>query len=248
MRRALIALCVTLLAAPALAQTQGDEAIPYDDERPENPNLETGAKKKKKTRRDERFREDDEDAKSRDETLTHLDDPNVGLGAELFAGLMLLESSRGAGVAPLFSFGARATWEFGRLIPDEYLREMFFADVQWQFAQSTDGTTLVRSTSTQHYFTVAPAFAIPLGDKSPVAVYGQVGAGFNANITSLVIDKTETPITGTKFLFQYGIGLRGRPAIFDDGSLRISFRIEVTRYLRGYMSDTFIGAGCGVVF
>ncbi len=245
MRRALIWLCLTLVAVPAFAET--DEAIPYDDNKGD-PDLEVGPKKKKKIRRDERVREDDEDAKTRDETLTHLDDPNVGLGAELFAGVMLLESSRGAGVAPLFSFGARATWEFGRLIPDEYLREMFFADLQWQFAQSTDGTTEVHSTSTQHYFTVAPAFAIPLGDKSPISVYGQLGGGLNANFTSLIIDKTETPITGTKFLFQYGIGLRGRPAIVDDGALRISFRFEVTRYLRGYMSDTFIGGSVGVVF
>ena len=220
MKRALIGLCVTLTAAPAFAQN--DEAIPYDDDKADSSNLETGAKKKKRPRRDERFREDDDDAKTRDETLTHL--------------------------APLFSFGARFTWEFGRLIPDEYLREMFFADVRWQFAQSTDGTTEVHSTSTQHSFTVAPAFAIPLGDKSPISVYGQVGAGLNANFTSLIIDRTETPITGTKFLFQYGLGLRGRPAIIDSGALRISFRIELTRYLRGYMSDTFIGAGCGIVF
>ena len=251
MKRALIWLCFAVLAAPALAQTE--DAIPYEDDvrSDDSPTIDTGSpkkKKKKKNRGDERLREDDDDARSRDETMTHVDDPNTGLGVELFAGLMLLESSRGAGVYPLFSFGARATWEFGRLIPDEFLREMFFADVQWQFAQSTDGTTLIRSTSTQHYFTVAPAVAIPLGNKSPIAAYGQVGAGFNANFTSLTVENVSTPITGGKFLFQYGLGLRGRPAIVEDSSLRITFRIELTRYLRGYMSDTFIGAGVGVLF
>jgi len=251
MTRALIGLCVAMIATPALGQTE--DAIPYEDDvrsGDDSPIIDTSSKKKKKkkNRGDERLREDDDDARSRDETLTHVDDPNTGLGAELFAGLLLLESSRGVGVYPLFSFGVRATWEFGRLIPDEFLREMFFADVQWQFAQSTDGTTLVRATSAQHYFTVAPAVAIPLGDKSPIAVYGQLGAGFNANFTALTVENTSTPITGGKFLFQYGIGLRGRPAVVEDSSLRVTFRIELTRYLRGYMSDTFIGAGVGVLF
>ncbi len=251
MKRALI--CFILLALPAFAQPQQDEAIPYDDDvrADDSPIIDATSKKKKKKKKnvsDERLREDEDDARTRDETMTHVDDPNTGLGVEVFAGLLLLESSRGVGVYPLFSGGVRATWEFGRLIPDEFLREMFFADVQWQFAQSTDGTTQVHATSAQHYFTVAPAVAIPLGNKSPIAAYAQLGAGFNANFTTVVVDEVSTPITGGKFLFQYGIGLRGRPAVVDDGTVRITFRIELTRFLRGYMSDTFIGAGVGVLF
>ncbi len=244
-------MCLALMSMPVMAQSSS-EPIPYDDDEPainDKPSVDpsTGRKKRKRRTTDDRLR-DDEEMAQRDEALTHLDDPNTGIGGELFAGLMLLESSRGAGVNPLFSFGVRATWEFGRLIPDEYLREMFFADAQWQFAQASDGTKAVRSTSTQHYFTVAPAVGLPFGPKSPIVAYAQVGAGFNTNFTSLVIQNTETPIIGSKFLFQYGIGIRGRPAVIDNGSIRISFRIELTRYLRGYMSDTFIGAGCGVIF
>lgn len=248
MKPVLWCLCVLLVASPALAQSE--EPIPYEDERQSDaPSVDPSPKKKKKKYQgDERLREDEEEAQAREETLTHVDDPNVGLGVEPFAGLLLLESSRGAGVTPLFSFGARVTWEFGRLIPDEYLREMFFADVQWQFAQSSGGTNQVHSTSTQHYFTVAPAVALPLGPKSVFAAYAQLGAGLNANFTSLTVDNIETPITGAKALFQYGIGLRGRPAVVDGGAVRITFRIELTRYLRGYMSDTFIGASAGVLF
>jgi hypothetical protein len=53
---------------------------------------------------------------------------------------------------------------------------------------------------------------------------------------------------GTKFLFQYGIGLRGRPAVVADGSVRIQFRIELTRFIRGYMHDMYIGGGIGMIF
>ncbi len=239
----LLTLACTLAASPAWAQ-KDDAPIPYEDDTAQSDDPATAKPKRRK----HRLREDDEDAKERNETMTHVDDPNLGLGGEVFSGVMLLESSRGAGVDPRFTFGTRFTWEFGRLIPDEFLREMFFADVQWQFSVTSDGTTYVHASSAEHYFSVAPAFALPFGNKSPIAAYVQTGVGFNANFTSIVIDKTETPITGGKFLFQYGIGIRGRPALLDDGSVRISFRIEITRYLRGYMSDTFIGAGVGLMF
>lgn len=257
LRQWVVAMCVATVAVPCSARAApdpdpqtGDEAIPYDGE--EQPDDSPAAKaavkknKKKRARSDDRLREDDEEAR---ESLTHLDDPNVGLGVETFAGVMLLESSRGAGVNPLFSFGARATWEFGRLIPDEYVREMLFIDFQWQLAQSSDGTTEVHASSVQHYFTAAPAFSLPIGGpKSPIAAYVQLGAGANVNFSSIVVDRVETPTIGTKFLFQYGIGLRGRPAVLESGKLRVSFRIELTRFLRGYMSDTFVGGGVGLVF
>ncbi len=256
LRQWVVAMCVALVAMPcaAMAAPDGpktdDEAIPYEDEEQpdDSPAAKAAAKKKKRkrARSDDRLREDDEESR---ESLTHLDDPNAGLGVEGFAGLMLLESSRGAGVNPLFSYGARITWEFGRVIPDEYIRELFFIDFRWQLAQSSDGTTQVHASSVQHYFTAAPAIALPIGGpKSPIVGYAQLGAGANLNLSSIVVGTVETPSIGTKFLFQYGVGLRGRPAVLEGGKLRVSFRIELTRFLRGYMSDTFIGGGAGLVF
>jgi hypothetical protein len=109
----------------------------------------------------------------------------------------------------------------------------------------------VYSNSTQDFFTFAPAFTYPFGHKSPVSVYAQVGVGFAFNSSSLTLNQTTQTISGAKFLFQYGGGIRGRPLVVEfekGGALRISFRIEVTRFRRAYMDDTYVGAGVGVTF
>jgi opacity protein-like surface antigen len=248
MKRLLLALC---LAAPfaALAQAKDDDApIPYDDDDVQQPTAPAVKKKARRVR--DRIREEDEEARAGEQTLAHLDDPSLGLSGEVLAGAMLFDSSRGALVDPRFMIGVRFTWEFGRLIPDEYLREMFFADVTWQYAQTSDGTTQVHADSSNHYFTVAPAVAWPFG-KSPVAAYGQVGAGFNYVSSTLHVDVAETTVEGVKFLFQYGLGLRFRPEIVrisEHHALRLSFRIEVTRFVRGYLQDTFLGGSVGATF
>ncbi|GMU63005.1 MAG: hypothetical protein AMXMBFR34_47680 [Myxococcaceae bacterium] len=230
------------LAGPTFAQSDDDAPIPYDDDGEDNKAAPTKMKRSRET-----LREEEEEEVEAEETLTHLDDPNIGVGAEFLPGLMLLESSKGAGTEPRFMYGFRFTWEWGRLIPDEYLREMFFADVAWQYTAYSDGTPQVHTDTNYHYFTLAPAFAIPFG-KSFMSAYAQLGIGFNYSTMSQYVDTTQTNLSGTKFLFQYGIGLRGRPAILADGSVRISFRVELTRFIRGYMHDTFLGVGVGMIF
>jgi hypothetical protein len=232
-----------LLALPALAQKKEDDApLPYDDDSASSED----APRPKKSRKSERLREEDEDATERDERLADTDDPNYGVGGELGAGMLLFDASRGGLGDPRFSFGVRFTWEWGRLIPDEYLREMFFADVQWRFGVTTDGTTQVSSWASQHYFTVAPAIAWPIS--KVFGVYGQLGVGVNANFTGVRVDQREVQLQGARFLFQYGIGIRGRPALTEDEFVRLTWRVEITRYLRGYMHDTCFGAGVGVLF
>lgn len=231
------------IALPAYAQSEEDAPIPYDDG-----SGDTEKVKPKKSKRDrERIREEDEEEQEGEETLAHVDDPNIGVGGSFIAGGMLLESSRGAGVDPRFMYGVRFTWEWGRLIPDEFLREMFFADVQWSYTASHDGTNQIFADTNYHYFSLAPAVAIPFG-KSFMSAYATVGIGFNYTYSALHIDKAETNLGSTKFLLQYGLGLRGRPSIISDDSLRIEFRVELMRYLRGYMHDTFIGASVGMIF
>lgn len=192
--------------------------------------------------------ETDVEKKDREETLAHLDDPNYGLSAEFIAGVMLLESSRGIGVEPRAQFGARFVWEFARLIPDEYLREAMFADFSWRTTSYQEGNDTVFVATQHHYLTVAPAYAFPLGQKSAFAPYVQVGLGVDVQSSRVSVDKNLTDITGSKLLIQYGVGFRGRPAILADESIRISFRVELTRFRRGYMDDTFIGASVGAVF
>lgn len=183
------------------------------------------------------------------QNLTHTDDPTIGLSAELVLGLMLLDASRG-GVDPRFLWGVRGTWEWSRrLLTDELVREMFFVDFQWTITGAKEGTTQVFGVTTNHAFTAAPAIGYPLfGVKTPFVPYVQLGAGVAWQNTSLVVGTQETQIGGTKFLFQYGLGIRGRPVLFGDGQIKVSFRVELTRYRRGYVDDTFLGGSLGVTF
>lgn len=233
-----------MLALPAAAQKKEDDApLPYDDDAAAD---DGATSRPKRSRRSERLREEDEDAQARDERLADTDDPNYGVGAELSAGLNLLDASRGGLGDPRFSFGARLTWEFGRLIADEYLREMFFADVQWRFAVTQDGTQQVSAWASQHFLTLAPAVVWPIS--KVFGLYGQVGVGVNAHFTGVRVDQREVQLQGARFLFQYGLGLRGRPALTRDEAVRLTWRVEVTRYLRGYMHDTCFEAGVGLLF
>lgn len=241
----LLCVLLLLLVAPSSAWAQkGDDApIPYDDGDDEVPAQEHQRRAKRPS---DALREKDEDTAR----TGRLDDPNVGLSVEAIAGAMLLESSRGALVDPRFMVGARLTWEFGRLLSDELVREMFFADIGWQYAATGDGTTSVRVDTAFHSFTVAPAFAWRFG-QSPVAAFVQLGLGVNYTYSVLQLDSVPTDLSAVTLLFQYGLGLRFRPAIVTikgKDVLRLSFRIEVTRFLRWYMSDTFLGGSVGLTF
>jgi hypothetical protein len=241
MKLLFLALC-SLLPMPVWAQAaDGDDApIPYEDDD------DAGRPKKTKKIRT-RIREEDEGEAFGEQPLIGRDDPNVGLSIEGLVGAMMLDSSRGALAETRFMGGARFTWEFGRLIPDEYLREMFFADLTWQYAMTSEGTAQINDTMHSSSFTLAPALAFPFG-KSHFAGYLQLGAGVNYVESKLRVYKDETTIAGTKFLFQYGAGIRARIPITDDGGIRLSFRIEVTRFVRGYMHDMFLGGGAGLTF
>lgn len=244
MIRTLLAVTLAITSLTAFAQSDDDAPLPYGDQ--DSTVDQVTPKKAKKKRHAEEIREEDEEEKAGEETLASVDDPNLGIGGDIVMGVALLDSSK-TGVDPRYFFGVRFTWEFGRLIPDEYLREMFFADVTWLYAASKDGTTQVNVDTHLHDFTFAPAFALPLG-KSFLAAYAQVGIGFDYSYSVTKIDANTVTLGGTKFLFQYGLGLRGRPAVVGDGSVRIQFRIEVTRFIRGYMHDMYFGGGLGMIF
>lgn len=242
----LLAVCLAVFfPAAALAQSDDDAPIPYDDDSSQEDTVKP--RKAKKRRAVEDTREEEEEEAEGEESKASLDDPNIGVGGEFLSGVALLDAAR-FGVDPRYYLGVRFTWEFGRLIPDEYLREMFFADVTWFYSWSKDGTALVNVDTHLHDFTLAPAFNLPFGHGSWMSFYAQLGLGFDYSYSIAKIDKNSVTLGGTKFLFQYGIGLRGRPAVVADGSIRIAFRIEITRFIRGYMHDMYIGAGLGMDF
>jgi hypothetical protein len=238
--------CVGLLflSVNSFAQKAEDEPEAYDDGSSED---EVGGGKRKTKSLKETFREEDEAEAKGEESLANLDDPNIGLSGELVLGLALVESPRGGGVDARFGGGLRFTWEFGRLFSDEYLREMFFADVTWLFTGGKDGTSQFFTDQYLHYFTLAPAFALPFGT-SPVSAFAQVGIGFNYGQSALTFDKNVTQLATTRFVFQYGAGIRFRIPLTDDKKVRLSFRIELTRLVRGYMQDTMLGGSIGATF
>jgi hypothetical protein len=227
-------------AAPAFAQ-KDDAPIPYPDD---EPNRELPRNSSPTYTHQEVPVEKEDRAK----LMGRFDDPSKGFAAELIGGAMLISSSRGQGGDLSFAYGARLTWEFGRLFPDEFFHEAFFADFSWAYASLADGTAQINGSSNFHYFTIAPAFTIPFGAKSPFGVYLQLGGGLGYQADSIHIGSTETQVSGVKPLFQYGVGFRGRPPLNDDGTIRLCFRVELTRIRRSYMDDTLIAGAAGVDF
>jgi hypothetical protein len=252
--RALTFFLAALLAVPAFAakgsrsraDDDDDKPLPFTDQQDDDDKRRDLPKKSDAT---PYVREETEvEKKDREESLTHLDDPNVGIAIEAVAGVMLLDASRGVVGEARFLGGARFTWEFGRLIPDEFVREMFFLDVMYAYTEQTEGTAAISVNTNYHYFALAPALALPFGAKSPVAFFVQGGFGFNVQPIVVTSQGDTLNLAGTKFLFQYGGGFRFRPALVSDEKVRLSFRIEFTRFRRGYMDDTFIGGSMGLSF
>jgi hypothetical protein len=265
MRSLLVFALAIAFSAPAFAAGRGkpkqkteDAPTPYSDQQDEEERDRRDLPDRSEATR-ERPHETDVEREDREISLSGQDDPNIGLSFEAIAGAMLLESSRGQGVQPQFMGGLRFTWEWSRtLLTDEFWREVFFLDLAW-FATSDDataswsdniGTTSpdgVRDNAHFHYFTVAQAFAIPLG-KTPLAVYAQGGLGFGYQTSTVMAQGMANTISAARFLVQYGAGLRFRIGMTSDDKLRLSFRIELTRFRRGYMDDTLVGGSLGLTF
>jgi hypothetical protein len=201
---------------------------------------------------------DEEEVEGEFESMYGSDDPNKGLAGELIFGAMLLDSSRGRFADPAVGLGLRFTWEFGRILDSEPLKEALWADVRWTMAGRTEGTTGVKAADGTdglgsiigrtriHYFTVAPAYEFTFGPTKSYGLFGQVGAGMAFQSSAIVVNNAETGVKGLKPLFQYGVGFRGRPRLSD--RMALTFRAELMRFRRGYMNDTFIGVGAGTAF
>lgn len=243
------------LSTPAFAQEDDDAPLAYpDDEEAEDTPRKLPRRSDDPTADYDRMA-DEEEVEGEFEAMYGSDDPNKGLAGEVIFGAMLLDSSRGRFADPAVGGGVRFTWEFGRILDSEPLKEALWADVRWTMAGRTEGTTgapgteglgsIIGSTSI-HYFTVAPAYEFTFGAGKPFGLFGQVGAGFAFQSSTITVNNAETAVKGLKPLFQYGVGFRGRPRISN--LMALTFRVELTRFRRGYMNDTFIGVGAGTAF
>lgn len=245
-RRLCLLLGALALSTPALAQDEDDAPIAYpDDDSSEDAPRKLPRRSEDPTADYDRMR-DQEEAEGDFERMAGSDDPNRGLVGELILGTMLLDSSRGRFADPAFGLGLRFTWEFGRILNNEPLRETVWADVRWMMAGTSAGTELIKGSSRNHYFSVAPAYEYVFGAEKTYGVFGQLGGGFAFQSTSITIGEETTPIKGLKPLLQYGVGFRGRPRLTE--KMCLSFRVELMRFRRGYMDDTFLGGSIGTAF
>lgn len=239
------------LATPALAQDDdAPYAYPDEEERPKREDTSRRRRAEPKDTTDD-FRqvseEGDEEEKDYDR-LAGLDDPNTGIAFEALGGAMLLSSPRGQLADALPAVGGRFTWEYGRLLNVEALREALWLDVQYTHAGVREGTKLIVGDTRLHYFSVAPAYELTFPGSPDYGFYLQAGGGIVYQHTALEVGGTATPVTGIKSLIQYGVGLRGRSKLSSESNVRLAWRIELMRFRRGYLDDTFLGASLGTAF
>ncbi|MBN1210341.1 MAG: hypothetical protein JXB05_36145 [Myxococcaceae bacterium] len=233
------------LSTPALAQDEDDAPLAYPDDEEEVEDAPRKLPRRSEPTADyDRMAEEAENEEF--EALAGLDDPNKGFAGELILGTMLLDSSRGRFADPTLGLGLRFTWEYGRILNNEPLREALWADVRWMMSSQSDGTELINGRSRIHYFSVAPAYEFAFGPSKAYGFFGQVGGGLAYQSTAIVINEEETGVKGMKALIQYGVGFRGRPRVSD--KVALSFRLELMRFRRGYLDDTFLGGSVGTAF
>lgn len=234
MRAALLA----LILSPALALAQDDpDFIPYDE-----PVYEDEAPR----REYDPTPPPDEADRLSPFAMARLDDQNAGFGVEAMVGLFLGSKASADGADVRLNGGLRGTWEVGRMIAVDPWREGLLLDLAWWVSGSREGTQTVFTQEALHIFTLAPAWNFPLSPDAPWAFFLQAGAGLAWQTGSVTTDGGMVPVAGIKPVIQYGLGLRARPQIAEN--LHLSIRIELTRFRRGYLDDTWIGYSMGLAF
>ena len=242
-----------LLASPALAQADEDDPYAYPDDeaarasdKAEKEDEDAYERRRKLVDETDEFREaaerENDDGFNK---LSRLDDPNLGVAVELTGGLLLVDSARGDFSDNRPGLGVRTTWEFGRSLDSELLREALFADLRWLFGSLSDGTDFIRGDTRLHYFTLAPAYLFRFG-QSAFGAYVQAGGGLAYQNTAITVGDVETKVNGLKPVIQYGIGLRGRPAL--SRTLHLTLRLEAMGLRRGYANDIYFGGSAGIGF
>ncbi|MGZ3460055.1 MAG: hypothetical protein ACXU86_16305 [Archangium sp.] len=194
------------------------------------------------------FAQDDDAPHASPGEEARMDDPNTGLAFEALGGALALSSPRGQLADFLPAVGGRFTWELGRLLDVEPLREALWFDVRYMYAGEREGTRLIIGDTRLHYATIAPAYELTFGESSDYGVYAQVGGGIAYEHTTLEVGGKLTPRDGLQSLIQYGVGLRGRMKLSSESNVRLAWRVELMRFRRGYMDDTYVGASLGTAF
>jgi hypothetical protein len=240
-----------VLATPAFGQDDDDKPYAYPDEEKSeevDPTPRRRRAEPEDTADDFRRVSEEDGEEGKFKQLAGLDDPNTGVAFEVLGGAMLLSSPRGQLADVLPAVGGRFTWEFGRILNVEPLREALWFDVRYTYAGVREGTQLIIGDTRLHYASIAPAYELTFGESKDYGVYAQVGGGIVWEHTALEVGGKVTPVDGIKSLIQYGVGLRGRTPLSTESNLRLAWRVELMRFRRSYMDDTFLGASVGTAF
>lgn len=175
------------------------------------------------------------------------DDPRIGLGVEAALSLDLIDKSYGPGTQNTGAFGLRVNWAPGVLWTDpedEFWRYALLVEASWDHASYSDGTKMVNTSTALNYFNVRGLFGYPV--QKLLLFYGALGPGFTLENVSYNVQGASTPLSGAKFNIAYGLGARLNFQANDRFAL-VS-RLELLRYRRGYMNDTFMTFTVGGAF
>jgi hypothetical protein len=235
-------LALLLLSAPALAHAQDEEGDDTTDTRP-------APKKKRHKNPDTAPTAEEEliDTDAQTPKLARMDDPRIGLGAELTLSLNLLDKSDGPGARGTGAAGVRVNWAPGVLWTDpedEFWRYALLTELSYDYSGYSGGTSMVNTRTRLHYLNAHVMFGYPA--QKVLLLYGLLGPGVTFEHVTYEVQGATTPLTGAKFNLAYGLGARLNLQVND--RVAIVSRIELMRFRRGYMDDTFLTFSAGMGF
>ncbi len=247
MRKGPAAIAIAALALMPLAARAQEEEGGEDEKRLSSDAPEPGEKVPKKHKKKAATAEEDLVEEKQPESLMRLDDPHYGFSVEAALSLAFLSKTNGPGLAGNAGIGLRVDWSVGRLWTDptdEFWKYALLAELAYDYVGQSDGTQSISTSGGYHFINVRGLLGYPVKDF--FLAYAALGGGLTVQSVSYDVQGTQTGITGTKPDLDYGLGARFRFAV--NPSLSISARLELMRFRRGYLDDTFVTLGAGADF
>jgi hypothetical protein len=246
-RFAQAALVLALCAAPVAARADDEEGSNSEDDKRLEENSQRRDPQSKHKRTKDSTAEEELAEEKKPESLSRLDDPHIGLSAEAAFSMALLNKSNGPGYNASGGFGLRVDWSVGRLWSDpadEFWKFALLAELAYDYVGGSEGTQAISTSTGYHFINLRGLFGWPVKDF--FLIYGALGGGLTVESIGYNVQGTQTSLTGTKPDFDYGAGGRFRFAL--NPSVAISGRLELMRFRRGYLDDTFFSLTVGADF
>jgi hypothetical protein len=236
LRKLVLILFAVILVAPSRARAQ-DEFGDDDDSSASSPH-----------KHHHHHDSDDSDEQLEDEpdpsarNMARIDDPRVGLGAELTLSLALLDGTGGKA-----SFGVRANWSPGFLWTEPenaFWREALLLELSYDYTAYSNGTAAVNTSTHLHYLNMHVMFGYPVRDV--LLFYGLFGPGMTVEGVNYAVQNAQTPLSGIKANLAAGGGARINLQV--NKYFAFVSRFEYVHYFRGYLDDDFLTFSLGGAF